>query len=340
MMFKLPGTPSPYADAHELADYAEWVCWRNENMSQTALAADLGRLAENYYGEVEEQEIYGVDEVPDVEKPDFDGVDEEPDVEGVNEVPIEEDIARVVEEAYGEIERREVACRGGYPFALDRSGSTLHARQASDNHKYDIYKYLLLATRLDMQKNRSHAKIDGTKLLEELAAEVAQSYFGPRAEKLVFGTTAGSPSFPAKVNTLCKQMQEGVRFVSHIRSYKRIKDGKLDVVAWIPFADNLPGKLIAFGQCKTGTTYEDALPQLQPDAFCKKWLHQQPVLTPTRMFFLAEALPSFDWDNDSIDAGLLFDRCRIVDFSDDIRVETLEKVAAWTAAAQADQLTV
>ena len=308
-------------------------------MSQTALVADLGRLAENYYGDIEEPDIDGVDEVPDVEEPDIDGVDEVPDINGVNEVPVEDDITRVVEEAYGEIERREVACRGGYPFALGKNGSTLHAKQTSDNYKYDIYKYLLLATRLDMQKNRSHAEIDGTKLLEELAAEVAQSYFGPRAEKLVFGTSADSPGFPAKVNNLCVQMQEGVRFVSRIRSYKNIKDGKLDVVAWIPFADNLPGKLIAFGQCKTGTTYEDALPQLQPDAFCKKWLVQQPVLTPTRMFFLAEALPHFDWDNDSIDAGLLFDRCRIVDYSDDIRVETLKKVAAWTAAAKEDQLT-
>ena len=305
-MFKLPGTPSPRAFAHELADYAEWVCWRDTGTSVTALLKDLGRLAENDYSDGERGE--------------------------------EEDTVKVVEEAYGEIERRRIACRDGYPFTLGERGYTLRAKKVGNNHKHDIYKYLLLATRLNMKTDKLHAEMDGTHLFEELAAEVGQSYFGARAEKFLFGTAVGGSDFPTKINALCEQMQEGVRFMSRGRSRPNKRDGKLDVVAWIPFTDNLPGKLIAFGQCKTGTTYQEAYTQLRPIDFCKKWLDPQPVLDPIRMFFVAEAMPSFDWEDVSIDAGLLFDRCRIVDYCDDIGEEVLAKVKAWTVDAAAAHL--
>ena len=39
------------------------------------------------------------------------------------------------------------------------------------------------------------------------------------------------------------------------------------------------------------------------------------------------------WYSASSDAGLLFDRCRIVDFCDDISSEVLKKVTIWTEAA-------
>ena len=148
-MFKLPGTPSPLACAHELADYAEWVCWRDNDTSKTALLQDLGRLGENDY---------------------TDGV------------PEEEKTPNIVDEAFLEIERRSTACRDGYPFALDKWGYTLLSDQERGSLKHIIYKYLLLATRLNMGNNRCHAGIDGAGLFEKLSAEAAQSYYGARAE--------------------------------------------------------------------------------------------------------------------------------------------------------------
>ena len=304
-MFKLPGTPSPRAGAHEIADYAEWVCWRDNGTSMTALLQDLGRLDENDY---------------------TDGVPEE------EETPI------IVEDAFKEMERRSHACRDGYPFALGRTGITLLSDQEDENHRHIIYKYLLLATRLNMTSNRRHEDMDGTLLFEELAAEAAQSYFGARAEKLIFGTSARGSNFPAKVNALCKQMQEGDRFVNRDKTPPDEQDGGLDVVVWKPFADNLPGKLIAFGQCKTGTHYRHTLTYLRPDSFCGNWLYTPPTVPPVRMFFVAEALPRHNWNSTARKAGLLFDRCRIVDYCDDVSAETLAKVKAWTEAAAAAHL--
>ena len=299
-MFKWPGTPSARPPEHELADYAELVCWKQGSTSTNALSADLGRLDENDYS---------------------DGV------------PEDEEAPQVVEAAYLEIERRIEACRDGYPFVIDEQGYTLRANRDAENHKHIIYKYLLLATRLDMKDNREHAGIDGSLLLEELAADVAREYLGARAEKFVFGTAAGTSNFEEKINTLCRQMKEGVRFVNRDKAPPNKRDSKLDVVAWKHFADRQPGKLIAFGQCKTGTNYKDTLTQLQPDLFCRKWLHSSPALTPVRMFFVAESMSRLHWYSASSDAGLLFDRCRIVDFCDDVSSDVLKKVTTWTEAA-------
>ena len=299
-MFKWPQTPSPSASEHELADYAELVCWREGLMSRTALSRQLGMIAENDYS---------------------------------TGVPEEDPTEEVVHSVYTEIEQRQLACRDGYPFLIDNRGYTLNAVSDIKNHRHIVYQYLLLATRLNMNESRMHAGIDGALLLEELAADVVREYFGARAESIVFGTAAGTPGFPDKVNDLCRRLKEGDGFLSHDAAPPTERDGKLDVAAWKHFNDGQPGKLIGFGQCKTGTSYRESLSQLQPDSFCRKWLRSFPTFVPVRMFFVAEAMSRRHWYGAASDAGLLFDRCRIVDFCDDIRSDVLRKVKLWTATA-------
>ena len=303
-MFKWPGEPSPSDEAHELADYVELVAWRDGSMSDVALSRFLGRR----------------------EDPDY-----------TAGVPEEDEVDTAAENAFGEIERRREACAGGYPFVLDDSGAMVQRQGGHTGGQVDtmhaIYEYLLLATRLDMKNNRGHGGYDGTKLLEELAAEAARSYLGSRSESMVFGTAASAGGFPARVNELCSRMAEGGRFDNRDNTAPRQQDGKLDVVAWTPFSDRLPGQLIMFGQCKTGTHYKDQLAQLQPDAFCRKWLRTQPAVTPTRAFFLSEALPRSGWRDSAIDAGVLFDRCRMVDFARDASDKLLTRIRAWTRTA-------
>ena len=101
-MFKWPGTPSARPPEHELADYAELVCWKQGSTSTNALSADLGRLDENDYS---------------------DGV------------PEDEEAPQVVGAAYLEIERRKEACRDGYPFVIDEQGYTLRANRDAENHQ-------------------------------------------------------------------------------------------------------------------------------------------------------------------------------------------------------------
>lgn len=303
-MFKWPTPPSPQASVHELADFTELLCWQQTTTSVTAVERSLSRLGENDHSE------------------------------GVQE---DDRLRDVIEEVFQELDRRKVACHGSYPFQLDETGTILNAVQTVNSGRIVIYKYLLLATRLNMGthqgSDRIQAQLDGTKLLEDLAAEACREYFGPRAESMVFGTAAEDSTFRDKVSSLCEKLREGNGYKDNPHRRTRARDGKLDVVVWKHFADGLESKLIVFGQCKTGTNYRDSLSDLQPDAFCNKWLNEVPALTPMRAFFVAEALDPADWFNTAADAGLLFDRCRILDFSSEVSLEVLGRVSTWTAAA-------
>ena len=304
-MFKHPGFPTVRASAHELADFAELTAWRDGGISMTSLSRTLQRIEDNDFA---------------------DGV------------PEEDPTDRRAEEAYSEMEARRQACGGNanYPFLINDRGRL--ARCTGEfNCRQLVYLYLLLATRLNMSKNRRHAEIDGANLYEKLCAGVAKTYLGLRAESMVFGTASGIGGFRDRVMDLCQKLGEGGSAKEAVSPSAR--DGKLDIVAWKPFVDSWQGKLIIFGQCKTGTEYRDTLTQLQPDAFCAKWLRERPAIPPMRAFFISEALSRSgasarrQWYEHSTDAGLLFDRCRIVDFCDGVTDDVLEEVRTWTGAA-------
>ena len=296
-MFKWPAPPTPDAPSHELADFAELTCWERNDASAVGLSKLLGRIEENDYS---------------------------------RGVPEEDETERKAEEAFQEIERRREACGDNYPFVIGQHGETIQLHPDSSNHTHIIYKYLLLATRLNMDTQRMHANIDGTLLFERLCADVARAYFGERAKSLVFGTSAGTSGFGRRIDELCGKLGEGDGFRSGGGTNAR--DGKLDVVVWTPFSDGLPSKLVAFGQCKTGTHYKDKIAQLQPDAFQSKWMRSTLASPPVRMFLISEALAQSVTDRRelSIDAGLLFDRCRIIDYCHTVSSSTTMEVADWT----------
>jgi hypothetical protein len=179
-MFKLPNAPSARADTHELADFAELLAWVRGSTSAREIVAYLGRLEEN---------------------DDNEGCD---DADDENEAELDE--------VMNEIERRRDACQSGYPFTLELEGTVLRYTNPADDHRADVYRYLLLSTRLNMKTSRVHADIDGTTLLEELAARVIQCYLGTdRAHSVVFGTAAAG-TFQEKIERLCHDLGEGNGF--------------------------------------------------------------------------------------------------------------------------------
>lgn len=318
MSFKWPGAPSAFASEHELADFGELLAWQNGLVSLTELSRVMGRLSENDYSTTPSD-----GDVAESYDPPLGGV------------PEEDESDRIAEEAFAELGRRCWACREHYPYKMSSQGYTLRLSVDQTNDRHLLYNFLLLATRLDMKNMRRHGDIDGTALFERVAALAARGYLGCRADSLVFGTSAPSATFRDRVNTLCLRLQEGGGFLDRYGGSHRVRDGKLDVVAWKPFSDRRAGKLIAFGQCKTGTSYRDSLTQLQPDSFFSKWVLHPPLLMPVRMFFVSEALPDADWGRVAPDAGILFDRCRVIDFVDTLDRDLVIEVARWSNAAAA-----
>lgn len=302
-MFKLPDFPSSQAETHELADFAELTCWEQGVASKREIVAYLGRIDDNDHN-------IGCDDDDDENSEFLDGV-------------------------MIEIERRTEACGGGYPFDLEREGTVLRHRSADDvSHPFALYRYLLLSTRLNMLLHKVHDGIDGTSLLEEIAAHTLKNYLGtPRACSYVFGT-AVSGNFEDKVTSLCRELCEGGGFRSLDDAPVEAKDGKLDAIAWVPFSDSLAGQIIIFGQCKTGSTWGGLVAQLQPDSFINKWMRDPVLVKPVRAFCLSEAVDRSRWKGLCVDAGIVFDRCRLVDFCGDLDLDLIDRINRWTLAAK------
>lgn len=315
-MFKWPGIPSPRARGNEEADYNEVLTWKNE-------IADFGEFLSLQTDLASDQHISN--QLAKLEDNDY-----------TSGVPVEDDLNDLIGEAFVSVQERAELCGDGYPFHLNQNGTALRRGNGPANQKQLIYKYLLLATRLNMAAKKKQAGLDGTELFEELCAVVARNYFGENSQSFVFGTANGLTNFEGKVDDLCTKLGEGRRYRNVVTRPPNAKDDGLDVVVWTPFSDRRASQLIGFGQCKTGTNYDNELTRLQPGAFCANWFEVQPAVNPIRMFFVAEALLDEGWEAKARLAGILLDRCRIIKFSDNIPIDVINKLTTWTEAAAQD----
>lgn len=258
--------------------------------------------------------------------------DDEIDNEGIES---SDDLSvHILDEAIAECMRRDSVCKGHYPFLI--GPGSLNLRPDASWYK-DIYTFLLLATRLNMKDDRVHGGFDGTKLFELLCGQVTKEYYGGHCKSEVFGTASGG-TFHDKVEALIGKLRIHGHFKAPEGSTGRQKDGNLDIVAWIPFADRKDGQMIALGQCKTGTSWEGMLTELIPDNFFSCYSTQQPYSRALKMFFVAESFGNYKWEERCTDGGILFDRTRIMEFLPaSINVDLLESIRAWNAAAIASE---
>ena len=108
------------------------------------------------------------------------------------------------------------------------------------------------------------------------------------------------------------------------------KDAQLDVVAWREFNDARKGKLIAFGQCATGQNWRDKLLELPPTQdWCTYWMKDRPATWPVRMFFVPHRVEFKHWMHTCVQAGILFDRCRIAVHTTGIDEDLRERCRKW-----------
>lgn len=301
-MFKLPVKLSARPGLHQLADFLEWDAWQNGFSSARAINAALGRIDDN---PVEE------------------GCEDSSDESAV-----------LLEDAFGEIEDRMRSC-GDYPFIPAKQGHSLRHVGETDRVRHAVYYFLLLATRMNMKTDSKQGEHNGTLLFEELVAEVLGNYLGgARVISQVFGTAEGN-RFKTKVDSLCDKLKEGGCFKQWDAGRVQKNDAGLDVVSWLPFADQKPNQLIIFAQCKTGDNWSSDHGKLKPEAFFKTWTQSKSVsLSPVSAYCIAEAADRTRWiEFTNQTGGLFFDRCRIVDYCDDLPDCLLKRINEWTKAA-------
>lgn len=262
----------------------------------------------------------------------------------------EDTFERPVLQAFEELELRQKHLgrfARFYPFQLERT-SLVFRRNL--NQRTLLYLFLLLATRLNMRDDRRHAGFDGAELFEGFSCEVARNFWsGMNADPdelvdaFVFGTSRsqlddwdaeeiGPAKFSVAVQQLCDRIGEGVSFQSKTTNRIYARDDRVDLVVSRGFSDRRVGRLMAFGQCKTGTHWQGELPRLKPQAFCMKWLEVMPPVTPLALFFLSDRVAG-DLYNEVADGGILFDRCRALDYAGRLPTKLRQACACWTRTA-------
>ena len=254
-----------------------------------------------------------------------------------------------------------------YPFELEGDKLTWKKERWSD-----LYVFLLQATIRSMDRERMAVKngrgweivqkkpksapcdsVDATVLFEDLCLHALKGYLGPRATAMRIGAGADQcEGFPKRFEAVCEKVCEGkvrqrdaskekASFAERLL-LETSGDCGLDVVAWLDFAESKArgGRLIVFGQCKTGTNYEIAhARRLDPPELTAEYLLEPFTAAHSnivRVFMVAQRPDKPKAAKLNRAGGLLFDRCRIIDClsADGVPKDLMEQMRNWLKAVR------
>lgn len=301
MTYKFPNIPNSKAYVEETADF--WEIQAIENPGIYVSKIQISKIIARELDELTHEGIESEDDLID------DGLDD----------------------VFNELTSRIRYTNKKYPF--DFSKYSIKYNYDLEVIK-DVYLYLLLCTRFNMNTQKVQNEIDGTLLFERLCAFVASEYFGENSQSYVFGT-ASNDTFEDKIKEIISKLGEGKAFKNPNDNKPTKNDDSVDIIVWKEFSDLREGKLIGFGQCKTGTTtWRDEKHKLKPDEFCNNWFYQQPVLNPIPILFIADTMNE-DYNFYSSQKGfLVFNRFRILEYiNNDIPLELFNDVKKWVEGA-------
>lgn len=312
-MFKLPNKPSPKASITELADFVEILAWVERSASAQRAVSYLGLVDDHILREDES----------------YEGCEDQQD-----------EHQEYLDDVFEELASREATCGAAYPFEINGGAGTVLRLKANvwNNPQQTVYLYLLAATRLNMNTDKKLGDIDGALEMELLSAHALKQYLGSsKSSVMVFGTSDNAGKFAERVNQLMEFLKERGRFrnINGEAAPIHAQDDKLDVIGTIPFSDGRGGQLIVFAQAKTGTNWKSHTSELRPDVFEKKWISSNFLVHPVRAYCISEAVGQIEWSSTCVEAGLLFDRCRLVECcTEDDNNKLPENIRAWAQAAQ------
>lgn len=262
--------------------------------------------------------------------------------------PSDERAESMASDAFLELEDRITVCGGlenavnSYPFLLNETKTSLQIKYPfrPTSEVACLYWFLLLISQMSMEsKARVLEKIDPTKVFERLCADVLASFWavgGTHSGSFIFGTAAkengGTHAFSQNIEQLCKHVGEGAGWNPGAKPPSG-GDGKLDIVSWRKFNDGRPGNLVGFAQCKTGVHWKEHLDKLRPAQFSRKYMRQEFFVEPVRLYMVPSRVERSQWNDHTHRAGILLDRCRITQYGDTIRPETLSQCRTWVHAA-------
>ncbi|VAW43546.1 hypothetical protein MNBD_CHLOROFLEXI01-113 [hydrothermal vent metagenome] len=223
----------------------------------------------------------------------------------------DERIDEMCGEVFDELNRREKSASHGYPFLVQ--GSLLELKTHSTWEDYVAYVFCLCLSYFgSLDDGVVHFP---RRLFESLSKFAAERFIDGEAVKLSPPREELPTSFEDAINEICLRIGEGDGYRKQRKDSRiRPQDDRVDIIAWKHFSDQLPSKLIIFGQCASNKNWEGWRPkliELQPREFCEQWMQKNPSPIPIKSFFVPHRIDYGRWDYAARYAGILFDRCRI-----------------------------
>jgi hypothetical protein len=232
-------------------------------------------------------------------------------------------------QVFAELEARQIVMARTYPFEV--APGRLRVRGCWQECTAYTFCLCLSYLRTEADPPPTPLAEQAAKLFERLATVAAKNFVNGEARRFGFPREAQDempPGFEEAVHKLCEVLGEGQGFnVLAPGPTPKNKDGHLDVVAWRDFPDGAPGKLVLFGSCASGGNWRRKLTELNPGAFCRKWIAGlcSPILK-TMFIPYRIGTGNLDWRDRVCDAGIIFERCRIAYWAD-------QDPSAWDSAA-------
>ena len=219
-----------------------------------------------------------------------------------------EDIEQSIGGVMTEIELRSNAADVAYP--IDVAGDTLTLK---DNWPvYLPYVFCLVLSYFGFVNPQARSRtVYPERWFEHLSRNAAQSYMSGPAVR--FGWPRDPQeipaSFPKAVDYICQNtIKEGIGYKS--APIPDDKDAGIDVIACHSFPDNLPGRIILFGQCAAGRGWDQKVNDLQPKVFISEWLKDSPRSPFVKALFIPHCIERHHLEHNTRHAGIIFDRCR------------------------------
>lgn len=174
-------------------------------------------------------------------------------------------------------------------------------RTRDSRHSYEYLACLLLSLYGVTDENH-----DTAKLFERLSSLAIREYL--HGEVFVFGwpvLEAEQTAISARVMEAANRLHE--RFAES--PLARYKDRGVDIIAWKPFAEERSCQFVVLAQCAAGKNWRNKTSELPINSW-RQYIHW--ANDPATAFFVPCIIADDLWHDISKEAGILFDRIRII----------------------------
>lgn len=237
----------------------------------------------------------------------------------------DESVEVIVEELF--IEVRERRKRGGavYPFGLVDDAILLQ-----EERPWKVYAFLLLLCVSVPFRGNISGRVHETDLLfDYVVASALRGYLGPRATITRFGWPI-EPDRPREFDAARDWLAQKLRLTPGMGAPSpEAKDGGVDVVAWLPFADSRGAFLTLLTQCTVQEKeWERKAQEVKPQAWAR-WIDfgVPPVAGLAVPFQLPAHYPR--WEDFRSCTTVFLDRFRLCEHIVLDDLQRREKVEEW-----------